>query len=118
MTWLTVTEYLCYKRSRKYAVCRNHNLFFSSFMSYHQVCNKSNTTCATSGAKELLTFPGHMSSHRVCGGLCCSICYFWGLFCVNFCLFPFHFCQCIVCLSLILRHLITPLVSSNFSYKQ
>ena len=31
-------------------VFRNHNLFLSSFMTYHRVCNKSNTTGVTSGA--------------------------------------------------------------------
>jgi hypothetical protein len=30
------------------SVCRNHNPFFSSFMTYHRVCNKSNTTAVTS----------------------------------------------------------------------
>jgi hypothetical protein len=30
------------------SVCRNHNPFLSSFMTYHRVCNKSNTTAATS----------------------------------------------------------------------
>jgi hypothetical protein len=31
-------------------VCRYHNPVFTSFMTYHCVCNHSNTTCATSGA--------------------------------------------------------------------
>ena len=32
-----------------YTVCRNHNPVISSFMTYHLICNKSNTTGATSG---------------------------------------------------------------------
>ena len=31
-------------------VCRSHNPILSSFMTYHRVCNKSNTTDATCGA--------------------------------------------------------------------
>jgi hypothetical protein len=47
MTLLTVTEYLCHKWPC--SICRNHNLFLSSFMTYHWVCNKSNMTSATCG---------------------------------------------------------------------
>jgi len=38
-----VTTYIC-------SVCRNHNTVLTLFMSYHRLCNKSNTTGATSGA--------------------------------------------------------------------
>ena len=38
---------LCDKWPRKCSVCRSHNPFLSSFMTYHQVCNKSSTGCAT-----------------------------------------------------------------------
>jgi hypothetical protein len=31
--------------------CRNHNLFLSLFMTYHQVCNKCNTLGTTRGAE-------------------------------------------------------------------
>jgi hypothetical protein len=37
-SWITVAEYLC------------HNPVLSSFRTYDLVCNKSNTTGATSGA--------------------------------------------------------------------
>jgi hypothetical protein len=32
------------------SVCLNHNQVISSFMTYHRVCNKSNTMGATCGA--------------------------------------------------------------------
>ena len=32
------------------SVCRDHNRVFSSFMTYHRVCNESNSTNATRGA--------------------------------------------------------------------
>jgi len=37
MTWLTVTEYLCYGY-----VTRIHNHIRSSFMTYHRVCSECN----------------------------------------------------------------------------
>jgi hypothetical protein len=47
MAWLTVTGYLCHKWLRICSACRDNNPFFSSFMSYHLVCKKSNTTGTT-----------------------------------------------------------------------
>jgi hypothetical protein len=44
MTLLTVTEYMFNKCPGKCSVCPNHNPVLSSFMTYHMVCNKSNTT--------------------------------------------------------------------------
>ena len=44
MTWLTVTDYLCHKRQQKCSVCRNHNPALSTIITFHRVCNKSNTT--------------------------------------------------------------------------
>ena len=44
MTWLTVTEYL----SQMWWICRYENPVLFSFMTYHPVCNKQNTTGATS----------------------------------------------------------------------
>ena len=49
MTSLTVTEYPCHKRPRICSVCRNHNPVLSSIITYHLVCNKNNTTGATTG---------------------------------------------------------------------
>ena len=50
MTWLTVTEYLCHKWPRICSVCLYHYPILSSFLTYHRVCNKSNTTGVHSGA--------------------------------------------------------------------
>jgi hypothetical protein len=50
MTWLTVTKYLCHKWPQICSDCRNHNPVLSSFMTYHRVCNKNNTTDPTWGA--------------------------------------------------------------------
>jgi hypothetical protein len=49
MTWLNVPEYLFHKWPRIRSVFRNHNPILSSIMTYHRVCNKSNTTGSTSG---------------------------------------------------------------------
>ena len=46
----TVTEYLCHRSPRIFFVYRNHNPVLISFMTYHRVCSKSNTTGATYGA--------------------------------------------------------------------
>ena len=50
MTWLTVTEVLCHNWPRICSVCRNQNPVFSSWLTYHRVCNKSNTTSVICGA--------------------------------------------------------------------
>ena len=50
MTWLTVMEYPCHKWPLICSTCRKHFSVLSSFMIYHRVCNKSNTTGATIGA--------------------------------------------------------------------
>ena len=50
MIWLTAMEYLCHKWPRICTTCRKHFPVLSSFMTYHHVCNKINTTSATSGA--------------------------------------------------------------------
>jgi hypothetical protein len=55
MTWVTVTQYMCYKWPRICSVCRYHNQVLSSFMTYQLVCNKNNTTGVTM-EQELLTF--------------------------------------------------------------
>ena len=49
MTWLTATRFLCHKWPRIFPVCRYHNSVLFSFMTYHRVCNKSNTRSATYG---------------------------------------------------------------------
>ena len=51
MTWLTIMEYLCHKWLRVFSVCRsNHNPALSSFMIYHWIFKKSNTTGANDRA--------------------------------------------------------------------
>ena len=102
MTWLTATEYCCHKWPRICSVGRNRNPRFSSFMTYHRVCYKSNTTGADrgtgtaypSGAPE---FTSDFSGIRVAHSL---------IFCVVFCR----------SLSLLWFLIITSLVSSNISY--
>ena len=44
------TEYQCHKWPRICSICRNRNPVLSTFMTYHRVCKKSNTTGATYGA--------------------------------------------------------------------
>ena len=39
MTWLTVMEYLCHKWPRICSTCRKHFPVFSSFTTYHRICN-------------------------------------------------------------------------------
>jgi hypothetical protein len=41
-----INRYGCHKWPRICSVCCNHNVFLSSFMTYHSVCN---TTCANNG---------------------------------------------------------------------
>ena len=48
MTWSSATEYLCHIWQRICSVCCNHNLVLSSFMTYHQICDKGSTTDVTS----------------------------------------------------------------------
>jgi hypothetical protein len=50
MTLLIITQYLHHKWPRIGFVCRNHKYFLSSFTTYHQMCNKSNSISTTSGA--------------------------------------------------------------------
>ena len=44
MTWLHVTEYLCYKWSRVCSVYRNHNPILSVVVTCHWVCNMTGVT--------------------------------------------------------------------------
>jgi len=49
--WLIVMEYLCHKWPRICSTCSKQFPILSSFMTYHRVCNKINTTGVTSGAE-------------------------------------------------------------------
>ena len=64
MTWSTITWYLCHKCQRICSTCRNHNPVLFSYMTYHQVSNKSITTGVTCGAGTVT--PG---AHEVTPGL-------------------------------------------------
>ena len=83
-------------------ICHNHNLALSSFMTYHRVCNKSNTTGATSEGGTAyhyrapkFTPPPIFSGARVARSLvfCVMFCkslfiylsfFFWSLYCLSF----------------------------------
>jgi hypothetical protein len=70
------------------SVCRNHNPVLSSFMTYHRVCKKNNTTGATCGAGTAYPFDALSSSlffirvHVVRSFVFCAVC-------------PFSFGHCI-----------------------
>ena len=72
MTWLTATNICVTNDHEICSICRNHNLVLSSCMTYHWVCNKSNTW-VSHVEQELLTLPKHPSSLPLFGSLCCSI---------------------------------------------
>ena len=113
MTWLTVTEYLCHTWPRICFVITT--LVLSSFMTYHRVCNKSNTTgdiCGAgtahpSGAPEVtpVFIWVRVSRSSVCVMICRFVLlsfFYWFLCCLSF----FN-----------LRLLITSLTSSSFSFQ-
>jgi hypothetical protein len=97
-TWLTTTEYLCYKWPQICSVCRNCNMILSSFITYYRVCNKSNTTVATYGTGnayppgKLEFTPGFFSVIRVawslvsclCSVLYIIVCPYGPLYCLRF----------------------------------
>ena len=78
MTWSTATEYLCIKWPRICYICRNHNPVISSFMSYYSICNKSNTTDASSGAGT--AFPSGAPKLTTIYLGYCVFCHSWYLF--------------------------------------
>jgi hypothetical protein len=61
MTWLTVMRYVCHTWPMICSTCRNYNAVLFLFMTYQQVCNKSNTTSVTSGAGTTSPFGAHNS---------------------------------------------------------
>ena len=82
------------------SVCRNQNAFFFSRMTYHQVCNKSNTTGATNGAGTVYPSGARSSSPvfsgiRVTRSLVLYVCFVDR--CLSFCTFSFG--HCVVCSS-------------------
>ena len=78
------------------SVCCNHNSVLSSFMTYHWVCNKSNTTSVTCGAGTVY-LSGAPSVHlRLLVGLCGSILYFLCIV-LQIIVCPFSFSYSILC---------------------
>ena len=68
MTWIIATEYPCHKWQRIYSVSRYRNPFLSSFMTYHMIVDKSNTT-VLHVRQQLLTLPEHLSLPLVLNGV-------------------------------------------------
>jgi hypothetical protein len=92
------------------SICRKHFLVLSSFMAYHLVCSYTNRTGDISGA-ELLILPKHLSSPPVLVRFVLLDLYVYVY--LSFSTFFSSLC----CTSFFeLRILITPLVSSNFTY--
>ena len=104
------------------STCRKHFLVLSSFLTYHRVCNQINTTGVTCGAG--ITYPS--GAHEFTFVLLDLQFYVYALQIV---VYPFVIFRLAIVLSVLrftdsdysfgildLRILITPLVSSNFSY--
>jgi hypothetical protein len=74
----------------RYALCLNHRLSLSSFMTYHQICNKSNTAGATSWSGS--AYPSEFT--LVFSGVCvCARSVFYVILCQPS-LVLFHFALC------------------------
>ena len=95
------------------STCREHFPVISSFITYHRVCNQSNTTGATNGAGTA----HHSGAHDFTPVFQWCSCYSIFSFMCNVCRSLFvlltFFVWPLCCLSFDLRILITPLVSSN-----
>ena len=97
--------------------CHKHFLVLSSFMTYHQICNQINTTGATSGAGTANPSGAPEFTSGFQWGSCYLIFSFICMFCRSlFVLLSFFFWPLSCLFFFDLRILITPLVSSNFSY--
>jgi len=112
MYCLTVTEYLCHKWPRICSFRRKHNPVLSSFMNYHRVCNKSNTTDGTNWAGTGLPFRSIWVHTLMWWGWYCSVFVFWVV--VYRLLLSFFFWSLHCLPSFDLRLLVTPLVASIF----
>ena len=86
------------KMARICSVCRNHNSVVSSFLTYHQVCNKSNRRVQRV-EKEMPTLLEHLSLSLVFSGIRVARSFVFYAICgrslLNFSLFSFG--HCIVC---------------------
>ena len=99
MPWLTVASYLYHKWPGIYSVFRNHNLVLSSFMTYHRVCKKINTTSATSGAgTAYLSVPPEFTPGFQWDWYC-SVLFFCVVFCRSLFVLVYFVGHCLVFLS-------------------
>ena len=100
------------------STCRKHFPVSSSFMTYHRICNYINTTGATSGTGTAYPFGAPEFTHGFKWSSCYSIFSFMCMFCRSlFVLLSFFFWPLCGLFFFELRILITPLVSSNSSYR-
>jgi hypothetical protein len=112
--FIIVNELLSHTWPRMCSTCRKHFPVFSSFMTYHRVCNWSNTTGGTSGEGTAYTSGAPVFTPGIQWGSCYSIFSFMcNVLLIVVCplsLFIWALC----CLSFFdWRILITPFVSSN-----
>ena len=113
--WWPLGEYMCHKLLRICCTYRKYFPILFLFMTYHRVCNQSNTTGATSGAGTAY-LPEHLRSPPVLSGfVLLDLQFYVYLFLqIVVCLFVLIFWP-LYCLFLLqLRLLITHLISSNF----
>jgi hypothetical protein len=88
--------------------CRKHVTVLSSFMTYHRVYNKGDTTGVIS-ERELLTLPENLSSPPVfCGVRVARSLVLCVMFCRSLFVLLYFFFWPLCCLSFDLRILITP----------
>ena len=97
-----VTEYLRHKWQLICSICRIHNSALSSFMTYHRVCNKSNTTGSTCGAGTAYTSGAPEFTTGYQWGFCFPILSFSGVFCRSL----FVLCRPFFCLAIVLSVLL------------
>jgi hypothetical protein len=91
-----VTEYLCHKWPWICSICRNHNPVLSSFMTYHRVCNKSNTTGTTCGTGT--AYPSRAPEFIVgCSGVCVTRYLVVCVMCCRSLFVHYSFKHCVVC---------------------
>ena len=69
---------MCHKWPWICSTHRNHNSVLSSIMTYHRVCDKSNTTGATCGAPELSPVFSFLCSVLYIT-VCCFVFFLWSL---------------------------------------
>jgi hypothetical protein len=107
---------MCHKSPQICFVSGNHNQFLSSFMTYHRVNNKSNTTTATCGEKTAYHFgPSEFTTDFQCVRVARSL-VFYVLFCRLLFVVLFFWFWPLCCVFSNLRRLINILVSSNFFF--